>query len=217
MVFGVDALTSWLIGLVADAGRKRVTIWVLGSDQERALRQAAALAVQRTAEDLQPNSGDPVAHLAMVVNEVFRDPVPTVTSASRQVTLLEALQAGIATQLAPLDDRDLTGVGVSSAELLGLSAATLAEKLTTNLLREIVMRGAGGGPLAPLANQLDHDVTHLKMQQVEGMLHRLPNRILEALAGLEDGLILPAPSASDEPGQVEQGSRRHLPHTPWVT
>ena len=30
--------------------------------------------------------------------------------------------------------------------------------------------GSGGGPLAPLADQLNHDVTHLQGQRLEGML-----------------------------------------------
>ena len=49
----------------------------------------------------------------------------------------------------------------------------LAEKLTGHLVREIMLRGSGGGPLAPLADQLNHDLTHLQGQRVEGMLARL--------------------------------------------
>jgi hypothetical protein len=42
VVFVADDLGAWLIGLLADAGRKKLTALILGSDQERALRQAAA-------------------------------------------------------------------------------------------------------------------------------------------------------------------------------
>ena len=90
-----------------------------------------------------------------------------------QATLLEALQTGIAAQLAPLDDPGLTGTGKSAADMLGVSAAVLAEKLTSHVLREITVRGARGGPLAPLAAQLNYDMTHLQAQQLEGMLGRL--------------------------------------------
>jgi hypothetical protein len=172
MVFGADAFASWLLGQVADAGRKRLTTWVLGTDQERALGQAAAVAVQRTAEELRPKAGDQATQIAMVIDQVFREPMPRGPMAER-ATLLEALQAGIAGQLAPLGDAALTGTGISSAELLGVSATMLAEKLTSHVAREIVVRGAGGGPLAPLANQLNHDVTHLHGQRVEGKLDRL--------------------------------------------
>ena len=46
MVFVADDLGSWLVGLLADAARKKLTALVLGSDQERALGKAAADAVQ---------------------------------------------------------------------------------------------------------------------------------------------------------------------------
>jgi hypothetical protein len=51
VVFVADDLGAWLIGLLADAGRKKLTTIVLGSDQERALRQAASAAVQLTASE----------------------------------------------------------------------------------------------------------------------------------------------------------------------
>jgi len=77
-------------------------------------------------------------------------------SVRTQATLLEAIHDGIVRQLAVLDDVGITGTGRSSAELLGLSAETLAEKLTGHLVREIVVRGSRGGPLEPLAVQLNH-------------------------------------------------------------
>jgi len=50
----------------------------------------------------------------MVISEVFGEPVPD-TAPARPATLLEGLRAGIAAQLAVLDDADLTGIGKSSA------------------------------------------------------------------------------------------------------
>jgi hypothetical protein len=38
VVFVADALGGWLVGQLADAGRKKLTELVLGSEQERALR-----------------------------------------------------------------------------------------------------------------------------------------------------------------------------------
>ena len=108
MVFVADDLAAWLIGVLADAGRKKLTSVVFGSEQERALRSAATAAVQRTA-----------GQLAMVVSEVFKTPVAAVPLAG-DATVLEALQAGIAVQLAVLDDASLTGTGESSAEVLGV-------------------------------------------------------------------------------------------------
>ena len=120
MVFVADDLGAWLVGLLADAGRKKLTTWVLGSDQERALRQAATAAIELTAAQLAPSGGEQAEQLAMVVSEVFGEPVPDAALAG-QATLLQALQAGIAAQLAVLDDATLTGTGQSSAEVLGVS------------------------------------------------------------------------------------------------
>jgi hypothetical protein len=54
VVFILDDLLGWLVGLVADAGRKKLVTLVLGSDQERALRQATVAAVGATAAQLAP-------------------------------------------------------------------------------------------------------------------------------------------------------------------
>src|SRR5713226_2759195 len=117
MVFVAEAFASWLFVQVADEGRKRLTTWVLGSDQERALRQAAATAVQRTADELWPEDNEQAEQVVMVIDEVFREPMPRRPMAGH-ATLVQAIQTGIAGQLAPLDDAELTGTGQSSAQVL---------------------------------------------------------------------------------------------------
>jgi len=180
VVFVADDLGAWLVGLLADAGRKKLTALVLGSDQERALRKAADAAVQDTAAEMSP-SAEQAGQFAMMISGVFRDPVPDASLAG-PVTMLEGLQAGIARQLAVLDDSDRTGTGQSSAE----AGAVLAEKLTGYLVRQIMFRGSGGGPLTPLADQLNHDLTHLQGQRVEGMLARLAAQAITASAPSAD-------------------------------
>jgi hypothetical protein len=83
----------------------------------------------------------------------------------------------------PLDDAELTGAGRSSADLLGVSASRIAATLAQHLLREITGRGARGGPLAPLAAQLGHDITHLQGRRIEAKLDRLADAVCEGLAG----------------------------------
>jgi hypothetical protein len=190
MVFIADDLGAWLVGLLADAGRKKLTTWVLGDDQERALRQAATTAVQLTAAELRPDDDEQAEHLAGVISQVFSEPVPAGPLAGHG-TVLEALQAGIAGQLAVLDDASLTGTGWSSAEVLGVPATALADRLTAHLLREIVARGARGGPLFPLASQLNDDVTHLQGRQLKGMV----GEVLEVLARLDVARSVAAPTA----------------------
>jgi len=46
MVFIAEAFGGWLAGQLADAGRRRLGGWLLGSDQQRALQQAATAAIQ---------------------------------------------------------------------------------------------------------------------------------------------------------------------------
>jgi hypothetical protein len=178
VVFVADDLGAWLVGLLADAGRKKLTALVLGSDQERAVRKAATAAVQDTAAEMNLSVDQ-----AERLSKVFRKLVPDARLAG-SVTMLEALQAGIARQLAVLD-ADRTGAGQSSAEVLGAPGDVLVEKLSDHLVREIMLRGSDGGPLTPLANQLNHDLTHLQGQRIEDMLARL----------VALGITAPAPSA----------------------
>jgi len=189
VVFVADDLAAWLVGLVADAGRKKLTTWVLGTDQERALRRAATAAIQATVVQLAPSGGQQAEQLAIVISEVFREPKPDAALAG-QPTLLQALQAGVTASLAVLDDSTLTGTGQSSAEVLGVPASVLAEALANHLVQEIMVRGSGGGPLAPLADQLNHDRTYLQGQRVEGGLAKLAG-LVKALAETASGRVMP--------------------------
>jgi hypothetical protein len=181
VVFVADDLAAWLIGVLAEAGRKKLTSLILGDDQKRALRPAATEAVRLTAAELCPGDAQRAEELAVMIGQLFKTPVPGAPLAE-QATVLEALQAGIAGQLTVLDDASLTGTGQSSADVLGVAGAVVAQKLTTHLLREIVARGARGGPLEPLASQLNHDKTHLQGMRVEGKVDRLDDKLLEVLA-----------------------------------
>lgn len=125
---------------------------MLGSDQQRALRQAATAAIHATAQQLRPTaaSSDDVVgaeHLARIIDEVFQQPPTPTESLVEHATLLEGLRAGVGARLAVLDDPHITGTGHSSVELLGVAASVVTEILTTHLLQEIVIRGASGGPL----------------------------------------------------------------------
>ena len=186
MVFIADDLGAWLVGFLADAGRRRLTALVLGTDQERALRQAATAAVRASAKDLCPEDGEQAQQLELVVSQVFGGPVPDVP-VGRPATLLEMLHEGIADQLAPLDDASLTGTGQSSADVLGIPIEVLTQTLARNLVREIVVGAARGGSLEPLATQLNHDATHLQGQRLEIMTSQLVTEAQTALARLDAG------------------------------
>ena len=88
-----------------EEGRKKLTTLVFGSEQERALRSAATAAVQRSVEELRPDEAEQAElRHRLVINQVFGEPVPGEPLANNS-TVLEAVQAGIAQQLAVLDGR----------------------------------------------------------------------------------------------------------------
>ena len=176
--FVADDLAAWLVGLLADSGRKRLTAWLVGDEQQRALRQAATAAVQSTAGDLCAGNEERAEEQAMVISQVFGAVMPPAPLRDHR-TLLEALQAGVAGQLAVLDDPGLTGTGVSSAQVLGVATEDLADRLAGHLVREIIVSGSQGGPLEPLAAQLNHDLTHVQGHRLESLLVS----VREALTG----------------------------------
>jgi hypothetical protein len=211
VVFIADDLGAWLIGLLADAGRKKLTALVLGSDQERALRQAAVGAVQDTAAEMNL-SAEQARQLATVIHKTFRKPVQNALPAG-SVTMLEVLQTGIARQLAGPDNAGRAAAGQSSTEVMEMPSAELAEKLTGHLVHEIRLRGSGGGPLTPLADQLNHDLTHLQGQRLEGMLARLVALVITAsapLAGAGEPALEIGPARPEGAVRVSEADLRRL-------
>ena len=151
---------------------------MFGTDQERALRSAATAAVQLTASELRPDDDEQAEQVALVISQVFSKPVPDAQLTGHK-TVTEALQRGIAGELAVLDDASLTDTGQSAADVLGTSGTVLAETLTNHLLWQILVRGSRGGPLQPLADQLNHEMTR---QQTHDAVREFGSKILEAIA-----------------------------------
>ena len=175
-VFVVDDLVAWLIGRLADAGYQKLTTLVRGSPQERALKQAVKSAVQATADEIGPIDNEEAGQLAQLISGAFSKPLPA-TLLPRKLTRLEQLYAGIAQQLSVLDDG-----GQPSGGRLGVPVSEVAVRLTDHLVEEITNRGAEGGPLTPLADQLNHDLTHLQVAAVKGMLAQVLGQRRDALA-----------------------------------
>jgi hypothetical protein len=119
-----------------------------------------------------------------VINQVFALTAPDISvAASKSVS--DALKAGVAAQLAVLDDADHTETGSSPSDVLGVSADVLTEHLVNNLLWEILIRGSRGGALFPLASQINHDATLLRVGQLDSALHEVGGEILGYLAKLQ--------------------------------
>jgi hypothetical protein len=190
VVFGVDALGAWLVEHLADAGRKKLTALILGDEQERALRQAATVAVRTTAAQMSQSDGERAEQLQMVISQVFGDPAPD-PPLTGAMMLLEGLQARIARQLAVLDDASLTQTGQSSANVLGVPGTVLADRLTRNVVREIMLRGSRGGPLTALASELNHELTRLQGQRIELQGQRVESMLTVLAAEIRDAQAMP--------------------------
>jgi hypothetical protein len=164
-VFVVDALGSWLVEQAASSLARRLGERMLGSEQQRALHEVGRKAIWRTAAQLAPVDAE---HAAMVVDEVFQAELPADKTldggTGRSATVLEALCAGMAARLLVLGDPTVTGTGISSAQALGVPVELLTQTLIQEVLEEIRIRALGGGPLEPLARQLNDDVTHLQLR-----------------------------------------------------
>ncbi len=171
MTVVVAGLAEWLVGLLREAARKGLISLVFGTELERALWDVTKAAVSGTATELRPDGGEPAAERERVIGQVVRARVPRELDLTAGRTLLPAISSGVAAQAAVLDDRDLTEQGVSSADILGVPARVIGERLTEHLSAGIRSAGLGGGPLKPLADQLNSDLTHKHLHEIR---QRLP-------------------------------------------
>ena len=80
----------------------------------------------------------------------------------------------------------------------------LAQTMAGHLVHEITVRGAQGGPLTPLAGQLNHDMTHLQGQRLDNV---------RLVAGVEDPAVVVAEDAVQQHLQ-----RRKTSNAPrWIS
>jgi hypothetical protein len=193
MVFLADGFAAWLAATMADAGRKKLSQFFSGTDEQgRALRSAATVAIQATARELCPGDAMAAEHLARVIDELFTAPTQD-GARDAEETASQALEASIGAQLAVLDDASMTGVGQSAADTLEISTVELAGKLYGHLRQQIVFLGSRGGPLEPLANELNHEATHHRLEQTA-------DAIRQVAAAVEAGFARQRADHTDRPG-----------------
>jgi len=178
-VFLVDDLTAWLVGVLADQGVKQLVNATLGDDLQRALPAVIRRAVDLTTTDLCPDDRERADELARLISTRFRKRKPDLLLGGHD-TVVEALRASVASQVTPL--------GGDRGEVLGISVAVLADKLSEQLIGEIEVTGLRDAPLEALANRLTQDRIYLQGQRTEAMLTRLEQRSAEAVARLDADL-----------------------------
>jgi tetratricopeptide (TPR) repeat protein len=177
-VFVVDDLSAWLIGALADEGLTRLTNLVVGEPLDRAMKAAIRRAVGSTTAELCPGDGERADDLGDLINKRFKKRKPDLPLRGHD-TALEALRAALASQL--------TSPSGDQGEILGISVAVLADKLSEELIQEIEVTGLSGGPLEPLANRLRQDRIYLQGQRAEAMLTRIDQAVAAATARLNSG------------------------------
>jgi tetratricopeptide (TPR) repeat protein len=164
----VGDFVAWAVGAIAQAGLGALTTKMLGTEQDRALRKAAKVAIQATARELTQGDENRSAKLEAQITKVFAAPGPDLPTTG-QGTVLETLQAGIAAQV-----KDLAA-----------TVPDLTDTLSRHFMREIIIGGSLGGPLSPLAARLDNDATHLQGQRTESKIDRLTAVVLDTRALLD--------------------------------
>ena len=179
----VDDLVAWLVGLLGDASRRRLVKFVVGTAEKRARAAAAHAAVTGTAAELRPGDEKSAEQLAMVINQVFNTGDPRELDLAGGQTVQEALGVGV--QVAVLGEPELTGQEVSSADLLGIPAGKIAKCLTAHLVAEIRKAALTGGPLKPLADQINFDAAYLNDRRAAGVLDRVHDGVLAILDRLD--------------------------------
>jgi hypothetical protein len=172
--FVTGVFATWLLEQLADVGRRGLFRFIRGDKQDDALRRAADAAIKRTASDFL--QGAAAEQLAMSIDQVFGSDVPDRT-VGKYPTILETLRVEVTTRVAVLGDPDLTGIGASSADLFGVSSTAVGQHLVSHLIAEIKKRGSRGGPLKPLADQLNFDESREQVGRVDSKLTELDAKL----------------------------------------
>ncbi len=172
--FVTGVFATWLLEQLADVGRSGLFRFIRGDKQDDALRRAADAAIKLTAADFL--QGEATEQLAVSIDQVFGGDVLDRTI-SKYPTILQTLQAEVTTRVAVLGDPDLTGIGASSADLFGVSSTAVGQHLVSHLIAEIKKRGSRGGPLKPLADQLNFDESREQVRRMDSKLIELDAKL----------------------------------------
>ena len=162
-VLAVQAFAQWLLRHLTNESRKQWDSFELDRQQEQALKRIVNNSVERIFRELTLGGAEP-AQLKNIFGQVSNYPVLDSDAAGNR-TFSELLRVAIAAALAPLDEVDIGRHG-RTPEPVRHSVAELATSLADNILGEIVVNGATGGPLISLADQLRHEVISLHSQRV---------------------------------------------------
>ncbi|MGH4000386.1 MAG: hypothetical protein ACRDTJ_23325, partial [Pseudonocardiaceae bacterium] len=141
----VGSLVGWMVSLVANTGLRLVR----RSPDERALRKAMGLAIDKVVEQADPSSRNA---LRVGLGECFSAQPRLGLDASASVS--EGLRAAIAAQVAQLDDMVHSDTGQPFYQAVPVDRGWLAEQVTGAILTVLRQVVAAGG-LAELVHGVD--------------------------------------------------------------
>jgi hypothetical protein len=166
----VDAIAGWLTQAMGDASLRTGVRLTLGSHEERQLRAALELAVDRTVNQA------PASCRAALKSALDENVTGTVAwAADQEGRLIDELRAAVRAEIAPLTDSSLTGHGRSFCEIIGISPGWLLRVLPEEVIRSVSRLAATrAGALAPLASQLNADATLEGLAAISHLLMETP-------------------------------------------
>jgi len=215
-VFVVDDLAAVLVEWLADAGRKKITTLVMGTDQQRALKNVAKLAVQLTINELCPRGGRSAELLNEALTSALRDP-QLLSSGVAHFTLLEAFHARLNERIGRMESEapGLFGTVVLQEGLPRFEPGVVIRCLGAHVIDLILENGARGGPLAPLASTLQRDAIYLQGKRIEGKVNDIADDVSRVLSFAHRGksrepltMVLPLGSPIQEIDPIDLGVHR---------
>lgn len=166
----VDAIAGWLTQAIGDASLRTGVRLTLGSHEERQLRAALELAVDRTVNQA------PASCRAALRSALDENVTGTVAwAADQEGRLIDELRAAVRAEIAPLTDSSMTGHDRSFCEIIGISPGWLLRVLPEEVIRSVTRLAATrAGTLAPLASQLNADATLEGLVAISQLLMETP-------------------------------------------
>lgn len=150
------AFAGWLVTLFGDRLVKGAGRLLLGSPEERRLRQALSKAVKTAISAILLDVPDGTREtLGAALCERFS--LAPVAMFDGHTRVRDALFAAVREQLAPLDDPGNTASGTSFLSEIAIDGSRLADELAGIAIRCIEQLGPSYPSLAPLAAQLNAD------------------------------------------------------------
>lgn len=201
----VGAFVGWLVEEICGAGVEAGARTLGLSSDERTLRKALETATNLVTQSVPESAREP---LAAALRERLNAP-PAVASLELGADLREGLREAFRIQLAPLSDPEITGVGRSFLDEIGIKELRLADKVAEGFFESIRLLAAESG-VSTFALLLEME----KFRSETRRYHRPPGSVPAAAV---DGLPRDTPDFTDREDAVRLLVMRDIPRPDGAT